>query len=883
MRQAQENKVVVQAQLANLEEKWVLLEGKDYYIAHSELFKVKEHLRQKGVFVLLGSEWLASQQLSTAEKEAYLKNQPLLPYTIILEQPQVKTVESAMKQVKQWSQDIPLLFLVKSNDSLRERIVDNEQFLHLSNQLFIFQPQSHNLFTSAESLKQYKEEMEQQIETVKNNASNLIDNEDKYLHVRERINSFYQSYNEEMINDWRDEKNALFKQVEALKASIKTGNLKKVELKQLLGENQNDLKNLEADKRNVEGICSKLHEYIPEHNLHHEKNQDKQEYEKSLSELEKKIELFEQQKTDNYELIIKIEQALSETKRMHELHEKDFLDYQLREEQKVSEVTIGYEELKVEVDTVLEQLKKRQSNRVYVDELLKKAKEKEQEALTAIVNTGVEQHWLKENARWVSTDEIKQAEALREKKREEHDEIKKKLYVAEKQAEKFEGVLTDRIKNIKEEYGCEPYLSYSETNHQLEYSNIQEELSELQKEYVSLEEEMKSNEAWLNENEEAYESILDRFESVLQNWWNKVAPLTDDEWLEYRAKPKAVVRRSERDIESINKELVKQQRAVENKFQDYLHKLESTDNSKVAQFIRDVKVIMDDNRIFNYDFVETQFLRIFEGLDNYQKQYEHTLHEQEKNQRILIGLCLRRAKIVYESIMEIQKNSRIKMYQRDIQVIRMDWRVKEEQEAYESINNYLLQVLQDLQKWKQDGMDDDEMDRRAEGMLKTRSLIQVIAPIEDCRITVYKPRKESIVLNQRIEYSSWDEVALWSGGEEYSIYITMFMIMISHIRQQMQGNTRAWKVIVADNPFGRASTPHILEPVFQVARLNKIQLICFTAHKEDSILQRFPVVYSLQLRSAYGKEVMKAEQMETGFYRYDAPVGDDGAQMSFLV
>ena len=52
-----------------------------------------------------------------------------------------------------------------------------------------------------------------------------------------------------------------------------------------------------------------------------------------------------------------------------------------------------------------------------------------------------------------------------------------------------------------------------------------------------------------------------------------------------------------------------------------------------------------------------------------------------------------------------------------------------------------------------------------------------------------------------------------------------------------------------------------------MARANQIQLLCFTAHKEEYILRYFPVVYSLQLRQTYGKEIMQAEQLESGFYQ----------------
>jgi len=186
--------------------------------------------------------------------------------------------------------------------------------------------------------------------------------------------------------------------------------------------------------------------------------------------------------------------------------------------------------------------------------------------------------------------------------------------------------------------------------------------------------------------------------------------------------------------------------------------------------------------------------------------------------------------------------------------------------------------LEDLQVYKQQGKNDDEINSIMGIRLETRNLIEQIAPLENCKVTVYKPRRETMIRYGKPEYQPWDEVPKWSGGEEYSVYMTMFMIMLTHIRQQLEGWRHVWKVLVADNPFGKASSSHVWEPVFQIAKANRIQLICFTAHKEEDILKRFPVVYSLQLRSAYGKEIMQAELMESGFYRLDTASGD-GAQM----
>jgi hypothetical protein len=198
------------------------------------------------------------------------------------------------------------------------------------------------------------------------------------------------------------------------------------------------------------------------------------------------------------------------------------------------------------------------------------------------------------------------------------------------------------------------------------------------------------------------------------------------------------------------------------------------------------------------------------------------------------------------------------------------------------MNYYFAKALDDMQLWKQEGKDDDEINRRMEEKLKTRHLLDIIAPLDNCRVTVYKPRQESVIRHGKIDYAPWDEVSRWSGGEEYSIYITMFMIMLTHIRQQTEGRRDLWKVLVADNPFGKASSSHILDTVFQIAAANKIQLLCLTAHKQDDILKRFPVVYSLQLRNAYGKEIMSAELMESGFYRLDT-ASADGSQMMLPV
>lgn len=54
-----------------------------------------------------------------------------------------------------------------------------------------------------------------------------------------------------------------------------------------------------------------------------------------------------------------------------------------------------------------------------------------------------------------------------------------------------------------------------------------------------------------------------------------------------------------------------------------------------------------------------------------------------------------------------------------------------------------------------------------------------------------------------------------------------------------------------DNPFGKASSEHVLNPVFFIAEQLGFQIIALTAHAEGKFIRSyFPVVYSLKLRNS---------------------------------
>lgn len=58
------------------------------------------------------------------------------------------------------------------------------------------------------------------------------------------------------------------------------------------------------------------------------------------------------------------------------------------------------------------------------------------------------------------------------------------------------------------------------------------------------------------------------------------------------------------------------------------------------------------------------------------------------------------------------------------------------------------------------------------------------------------------------------------GREEKGIrrmsYMVMFMILITHIRKKSHAKENIWMTIVADNPFGKASSEHVIIGCFRI-------------------------------------------------------------------
>lgn len=118
----------------------------------------------------------------------------------------------------------------------------------------------------------------------------------------------------------------------------------------------------------------------------------------------------------------------------------------------------------------------------------------------------------------------------------------------------------------------------------------------------------------------------------------------------------------------------------------------------------------------------------------------------------------------------------------------------------------------------------------------------------------------------------------WSGGEKWSKNMTLFLGLLNYVaerRQYIKANRKLHRAVILDNPFGKASSEHVLSPVFFIAEQLGFQIIALTAHAEGKFLQDyFPIVYSCRLRSTSdaSKQIIEpSKRVQHASFRDHAP------------
>ena len=137
--------------------------------------------------------------------------------------------------------------------------------------------------------------------------------------------------------------------------------------------------------------------------------------------------------------------------------------------------------------------------------------------------------------------------------------------------------------------------------------------------------------------------------------------------------------------------------------------------------------------------------------------------------------------------------------------------------------------------------------------LSDRRLLNLTLDLETIKVKLYKFDIE----NKNSGLRQWEDVIVGnSGGQKFIACFALISALIEYTRRKEleslgeDEKVEASKVFVLDNPFGKTSSKHLLEPMIEISKKFNIQMICLSDLSQSSITDKFTLIYQLALRSS---------------------------------
>lgn len=202
-----------------------------------------------------------------------------------------------------------------------------------------------------------------------------------------------------------------------------------------------------------------------------------------------------------------------------------------------------------------------------------------------------------------------------------------------------------------------------------------------------------------------------------------------------------------------------------------------------------------------------------------------------------------------------------------------------EEEGKNRIRKHIEWVLNQLESDRfisVEGTEDSgKVRKEIETWLQSKQLLRVVMNHEMMKVTCRKVTNDNEVTTRSY---SWEQSNVWSGGEKWSKNMTLFLGILNYVAEKQKhddSNMKRHRVVILDNPFGKASSDHVLNPVFFIAEQLGFQIIALTAHAEGKFLRDyFPVIYSCRLRKAAdsNKQIMtKVKHLHQAYFQDHEP------------
>lgn len=258
---------------------------------------------------------------------------------------------------------------------------------------------------------------------------------------------------------------------------------------------------------------------------------------------------------------------------------------------------------------------------------------------------------------------------------------------------------------------------------------------------------------------------------------------------------------------------------------------------------------------------------------------EDDMREHDQDLEQFINHLFVYLRTITEELAVIPKKTRIKVEDKWKEIYQFHIPSWQEEEGKQELRKYIDWIIQELdnpQYKNEDGTDNIASIRKEiEKWMDAKQLLPVVLQNNPIKISCRKVTNDNKISSSLI---TWESSNRWSGGEKWSKNMTLFLGILNYIAEKRQGiipGTKTNRTVIVDNPFGKASSDHVLDPVFFIAQKLGFQMIALTAHSEGNFIRNyFPVVYSCRLREAMnydGRIIDKEKEIQYAFFQDHDP------------
>lgn len=265
-----------------------------------------------------------------------------------------------------------------------------------------------------------------------------------------------------------------------------------------------------------------------------------------------------------------------------------------------------------------------------------------------------------------------------------------------------------------------------------------------------------------------------------------------------------------------------------------------------------------------------QLHMVIEGFERIQEKLKADLEHVASEKEHLIQTMLSYVHRVHDNLGKIDKNSTIRLHDTPVKMLRLILPEWSENEMRIRLEDYIEQV-------RRSGMvslsRNETIDEVVANAITTNRLYDAVVGSTKVGIHLYK------IEGERQRQISWAEVAKNSGGEGFLSAFVVLSSLLYYMRwddTDLFAEKNEGKVLIMDNPFAQTTSAHLLKPLMEIAKKTNTQLICLSGINGESVYDCFDNIYVLHLKNAYARDgisYIRPEHLRGGMHPEQGSVG----------